>query len=121
MGDDVLVNARRVVLIVACLVIAGLAVVFLVTERDESVWIATVVSALVAVAALGVALWAALPSTVRGVRVSGTGSATAGRGGRAVSGYVGTAGQPPTLVDVSKTGDADATAGGNAVSGVEMR
>lgn len=121
MSDDGLVDVRRVVLIVTCLVITVLAVVFLVTERDESTWIATVVSALVAVAAMGVALWAALPSAVRGLRVSRTGSATAGRGGRAVSGYVGPAGQPSTAVDVSRTGGADATAGGDAVSGVEVR
>ncbi len=106
---------------VTCLVVAGLSVVFLVTERDESSWIATVVSALVAVAALGVAVWAVLPSAALGVRVSGTGSATAGQGGRAVSGYVGSADDASTPVEVSETGDADATAGGDAVSGVVVR
>jgi hypothetical protein len=54
--------------------------------------IAVAVSALAAVAAVGVAIWAALPTvSSHGVRMSRTDCATAGPGGRANSGFSGPA------------------------------
>ncbi|WP_199561993.1 hypothetical protein [Micromonospora deserti] len=44
---------------------------------DQANQVAAVVSALAAVAALGVAVWSALPSSAGAVRVSKTGTATA--------------------------------------------
>lgn len=55
-------TAKRVALVVTCVVVAGLAVVFGVVQWDRANRIAVVVSALAAVAAVGVAVWAALPN-----------------------------------------------------------
>lgn len=86
---------------------------------------ATVVSALVAVAALGVAVWAALPAPrSRGLRVTDTGEARARTGGIAVSGLTalatGGTGSDLATVEVEHTGPADATGGGDATSGVRL-
>lgn len=59
MGD---MTAKRVALVVTCVVVVGLAVVFGLVQWDRANRIAVVVSALAAVAAVGVAVWAALPS-----------------------------------------------------------
>lgn len=72
--------------------------------------IAVVVSALAAVAAVGVAIWAALPTvSSHGVRMSRTDCATAGPGGRANSGFSGPASSLPDDVLVDRTGDAVAS------------
>jgi hypothetical protein len=54
------------------------------------------------------------------VRVSRTGRATAGPGGRANSGVSGPAGSLPEDVLVDRTGDADASNGGDANSGIQL-
>ncbi|MDN3351435.1 hypothetical protein [Actinomadura sp. DC4] len=118
-------NTRRTVLTVTSLAVAGLGVAFFLLRRDEANQAATLVSALMAVAALGVAVWAGLPVTrPRGLRVTGTGEARAGAGGTAVSGYAGPAaggtGQDAGTVEVENTGPADATGGGDATSGVRL-
>lgn len=114
-------NARRIVLTVTSLAVAGLGMAFFLLKGDEANRVASIVSALVAVAALGVAVWAALPaSRTRVVRVTDTGESRAGAGGTAVSGLTGPAGDGTTAVEVERTGTADATDGGDATSGVRL-
>jgi hypothetical protein len=114
-------SARRVVLLVTCLVVAGLAGWFAVARWEQASRVATVVSALAAVAAVGVAVWAALPGADRRmVRVSNTGPATAGLGGTATSGLTGPAAGLRGTVEVDRTGHADASGGGNATTGADL-
>jgi len=111
-------SARRVTVLVTCTVVAVLAVVFAVGQWDRTSRVATVVSALAAVASVGVGVWAALPGSTRTVRASQTGPATAGLGGIAVSGVAGRLGGLPTqIIEVEATGHADASNGGEAVTG----
>lgn len=112
---------RRIVILITCVVVATLAVVFAVSHWDQANRIATVTSALAAVAALGVAVWAALPGSGPVARVSRTGRATAGGpGSRANTGVSGVASTPGTVV-ADRTSDARATGGGSANSGVDLR
>lgn len=120
MRDDGEVNARRVVLAVTGVVVAVFGVVFAVLQWEQANRIATSVSALAGLAAVGVAVWAAFPGTATRVRVSNTGKAVSGRGGRAVSGVSGPAAAAGEVV-AEKTGDADASDGGEATSGVHLR
>lgn len=125
-------SARRVVVLGTGVVLAALAGVFVVVGWDRAIRISTVVSALAAVAAVGVAVWAAWP-VVRSrsdlsrrprsepeltVRVSGSGTATARGHGSSVSGASGPATSAPNRVEAVKTGDADASGGGDATSGI---
>jgi hypothetical protein len=120
-ADDVDMSARRIALLVTCVVVAALGVLFAVSQWDRVARIATVASALAAVAAVGVAVWAALPGSGPGVRASRTGHATAdGTGGRANSGVTGPATMSGPVV-ADRTGDAQATEGGTANSGVDLR
>ena len=93
---------------------------FTVTQWDRASRIATVVSALAAVAAVGVAVWAALPRSGATVRVSNTQEAIAGRGGRANSGLAGPARGLKGPVEVEGTGRADASNGGDANTGMRL-
>jgi hypothetical protein len=121
LGDDGWMNARRVVLLVTCLVVAGLGGMFVLTQWDRVNRIATVLSALAAVAAVGVAVWAALVSgSGPAVRVVNTGPATAGHGGRATSGLTGSVSALLGPIDVDGTGNADASGGGDATTGVHL-
>jgi hypothetical protein len=113
-------SSRRVVLGITGLVMAALAVAFMVVRWDRADRIATAVTVLTGVAALGITAWAALP---RGrqepeIRVSGSGKATAEDGGSAVSGVSGLAGSGPGRAEVTDSGDAHASGGGDATSGV---
>ncbi|MDQ3886022.1 MAG: hypothetical protein M3308_03155 [Actinomycetota bacterium] len=112
-------NVGRAALVMTCLVVAGLGVWFAVAQWEQASRMATVASALGAVAAVGVAVWAALRGPVGGrwgsVRVSDTGKATAGRGGQANTGVRGKV--AGTRVRVKRTGDADASGGGDANTG----
>ena len=110
---------RRVVLVVTCLVVAGLAGVFAGTQWDQANRVATVASALAAVASVGVAVWAALPGG-GSVRVSNTGRAVAGPGGTATSGLTAPASGLAGGIEVDRTGDADASGGGHATSGIRL-
>lgn len=120
--DDVGMNARRMVLGGTAGVVAVLAAALMVLRWDDASKVAVVVSALAAVAAVGVAIWAALPAVFSDgrMRVSRTGRATAGPGGRANSGVSGPVGSVPDDVRVDRTGDADASGGGDANTGVQM-
>lgn len=114
--DDAGMNARRVVLVVTCAVVAVFAVVFAVLQWEQANRIATAVASLAGLAAVGVTVWAALPGSGAKVRVSNTGKATA-HGGSAVTGVMG----PATgEIVVDRTGDADASDGGEATTGIRL-
>jgi hypothetical protein len=114
-------SARRVVLLATCLVVAGLAAWFAVAKWEQASRVATVVSTLAAVAAVGVAVWAALPvADRRTVRVSNTGPATAGPGGTATSGLTGPGAGLRGRIEVDRTGHADASGGGDATTGADL-
>jgi cytosine/uracil/thiamine/allantoin permease len=102
----------RVALVITCLVVAGLGVWFTVAKWDDANKIATVASALGAVAAVGVAIWAAMrTSSGTSVRVSDTGQAT---GTNANTGF---RGKTDGSVTVKRTGSAKAS-GGDANTGI---
>lgn len=111
----------RVVLLLTCLVVAVLAVVLAVVQWEQANKIATAVMALAGVAAVGVAVWAGLSRSGGSpqVRVSRTGPATSGPGGRAISGLAGSPADMGSL-QVEQTGAADASRGGDAVSGSDQ-
>ena len=117
--DDVRMNTGRVALLVTSVVVAGLGAWFVIARWDDANRIATVASALGAVAAVGVAVWAAVrtPTAKKTVAVSRTGKATAASG-KAITGVSG--GGSVDSVRVEQTGDAKATGGGDAVSGAEL-
>lgn len=99
-----------------------LAGVFSFLSWDRANQVAGIVSALVGVAALGVAIWAALEtSTGSGdarVRVSRTGNATARGGGSANTGVIiPTSGAAGGVMQVDSTGDAESD-GGQANTGL---
>ncbi len=110
-------NVGRVVLTISLLVVAGLGVWFTLASWNDANKVAAISSALAAVAAIGVAVWAALrnPSADRSITVSHTGKA---RGKRAVTGVSGTAEAAGGSVRVKRTGDA--TASGDAITGVQL-
>jgi hypothetical protein len=119
--DGVRMSTGRVALLVTCVVVAGLGTWFALSRWDDANRIATVASALGAVAAVGVAVWAAFraPAPERSVTVSDTGNATATGGGKAVTGVTGR-GESVGTVRVERTGDAKSSGDGDAVTGVEL-
>jgi len=115
-------STRRWVAVGTAAVVAVLAVVFAVVRWEDANKIASAVSALAGLAAVGVGVWAGLPavSSGRRVRVSRTGRATARGGGRANTGMTGPASALPEDVRVERTGDADASGGGDANTGIQL-
>jgi hypothetical protein len=113
-------NARRSVLLVTFLAVAGLLAWLAAAKWDSASKVATIVSALAAVAAVGVAVWAALPASGQALRVvaSRTGKATARGGGHATSGVRTTGHNSGGSLSAGHTGDAEASDGGDATSGV---
>lgn len=113
---------RRVVLLVTVLAVGGLLAWLSVVNWDSASKIATVVCALGAVAAVGVAIWAALPASgqARSIAASRTGKAVARRNGSATSGVRAPAGGAEGPVRVDRTGDAEASDGGDATSGIRL-
>jgi hypothetical protein len=113
-------STRRLVLFLTASVVAALVAIFVWVGWDQAGRIATVIAGLVAVAALGVAVWAALPGgRSAGIRVSHTGPARASKGGIATTGLSGTT-HPARPVEVEHTGPADAGEGGEATSGARL-
>ena len=105
------------VIFATCVVVAGLAAALTLTSWNTANQIATVASALGAVAAVGVAVWAALPRSDSGPKASHTGSAIAtGPESRANTGVIGTG-----TGAADRTGNAKAVDGGSANSGVERK
>ncbi|KJY26503.1 hypothetical protein [Streptomyces sp. NRRL S-495] len=109
---------QRVVVGVTGLAVGVLAGVFCFLSWDRANQVAGIVSALVAVLALGVAVWTVMAGTGGGsVRVSETGSATAkGQGSRANSGLATSGGTRGEMV-VERTGDVNSEDGGIASTG----
>ncbi|MEV0761788.1 hypothetical protein [Nocardia sp. NPDC050435] len=120
MDDWIVIDARRYVVIATCFLIAILAVIFFVLQRDQAGKIAPSVAALAGVAAVGVGIWTALrqPPKSGSTQVRNSGPATSGLDGRAISG-ASTRNSPSGDITVDGSGPADAAAGGTAVSGVE--
>lgn len=106
------------VLTVTCLLVAGLAGMFTVAQWEDANRIATVISALSAVAAVGVGIWAAIPGgrSTTSVHVRCTGAARATGDGTANTGLRGSL--RGTSVKVERTGKADASHG-TANTGIE--
>lgn len=117
-----------------CGLVTGLAAVFAVVGWEQADRVASVVSALTSVGALGVGVWVLLPRSVPETRehprpeagpagagttaTVRTGTATAnGPGSRANTGVIGTPPTPGPMI-ASGTGDAHATGGGIANSGI---
>lgn len=117
-------NAGRVALVLTCVVVAGLGVWFAVAGWEDSNRVASVASALGAIAAVGVALWAALRSTSQGgsgmVRVSRTGRARAGHGGAANTGFTGSPASSLGFARVDRTGEAVTADDGDANTGIRL-
>ncbi|KDN87230.1 hypothetical protein [Kitasatospora cheerisanensis] len=109
---------RRTVIVVTGLAVAGFAGVLAFLTWDQADKVAGVVSAVVAVAALGAACYPLVAGARSGtVEVSGTGAAVAtGPGSSANSGYRAD-GPAGGQVRVADTGEARAEAGGTANSG----
>jgi hypothetical protein len=106
----------KTALVVTCLVVTASTGWFAVAQWDQASRVATVASAVAAIAAVGVAVWAALRANPgeADVRVSRTGDATS-RGGSANTGVRGaTRGR----ISVSRTGVAHAT--GEANTGADL-
>ncbi len=112
-------TARRVVIVLTCVVVAVVGALFAIVRWEDANRIATAASALAAVAAVGVAVWAALPrKSDAGTQASRTGSATAhGPGSRANTGVTGPTMPGPAVAD--RTGAAEATDRGSANTGVD--
>ncbi|NUQ98438.1 MAG: hypothetical protein HOY79_18435 [Streptomyces sp.] len=121
-------SGRRVTILVTSGVVAVLAAVFAVLRWDDADKIASAVSALAGVAAVGIGVWAGLAAggsdSARPrpavLRVSGTGRAVAGPGGRANTGVVAQGGSLPSEVRVEDSGEADASGGGDADTGARL-
>ncbi|MFJ1934279.1 hypothetical protein ACIOGZ_16695 [Kitasatospora sp. NPDC088160] len=104
---------RRAIIVATCLAVAVLAGALSFLSWDSANQAAGVVSAVVGVAALGVSVYAVLPSS-RGVavQVSETGKAMVRGSGDANTGFVApAAGGLPGSVTVRNTGDAEADSG----------
>lgn len=115
-------SQRRVVLLVTCLVVAGLLAWLMIANWASASKVAVVISALAAVAAVGVAVWAALPGSLlrAGARASRTGKAVARGNSTAISGVVAPEDKSTGQLEADHTGDADASDGGEATSGVRL-
>ncbi|GHA06033.1 hypothetical protein GCM10010345_08190 [Streptomyces canarius] len=102
--------------------VCALATGFALVGPRQADHIATLVSALVAVAGLGIAVWAVV-STVpgrRSVQVSDTGGARARGAGSAVSGAVISIRNSAETIEVRNSGAVDAADDGEATSGVRQ-
>ncbi|MER7152261.1 MULTISPECIES: hypothetical protein [Streptomyces] len=115
-------SAGRAVLLVTGATAGILAIVFVLVGPRQADHIATLVSALVAVAGLGVAVAAAVPAIPgrRSVRVTDTGAATAKGSGSAVSGAAVSITNGTETIEVSHSGTADASDDGEATSGIRQ-
>jgi hypothetical protein len=117
-------STGRWALVLTCLVVAGFGGWFALARWEDANRVATAASALGALAAIGVAVWAALrtpagagDSRINRVRISDTGDAKAGSGGRANTGLRGSGDIRSARVE--HTGRAEAEGGGDANTGVE--
>ncbi|MCC5582156.1 hypothetical protein IMZ11_41845 [Microtetraspora sp. AC03309] len=104
------------------LVVAVLALAFFLMQWDTANKVATAVSALAGLAAVGIAVWAGWPLGPGGksVHVSKTGCAVTQGSGSANAGFAGKANEVPDRLRVDRTGDAKASGGGDANSGIRL-
>ncbi len=100
-------RVRRLVLLVTGLTVAALAATLAVVQWELADRIASAASAIAGVAAVGVAVWAALPAASVSIRVLHTGKAAAGLGGSATSGLSGPRVGLPATIHVEGTGDGE--------------
>ncbi|MCC8243653.1 hypothetical protein [Saccharothrix luteola] len=112
----------RTVLALTLLVVAGMGLWFAIARWDDASKVAAIASALGAVAAVGVAVWAALPKRLplTAKIISGTSDAEAADGGDANTGLQGKARHLTGSVEVRNTGKATATGGGHANTGIRL-
>lgn len=111
----------RVVLVVTFVLVAVLAGWFALLSWEQANRVATVVAALTGVAAAGIAVWTAVRGPAgRTVRVSNTGKATAGMGGKANTGVQARQGMQVDSLEVHGTGAAEAGRDGEANTGVRF-
>ena len=114
-------STRRVALLVTFLAVGVLLIGLTVVSWDDASRIATIVSTVAAVAALGVAVWAALPAAAAAKgrsRASLTGEAVArGKGSSANAGIIAPA-DGSGEQEAHRTGRADAADGGQANTGI---
>jgi hypothetical protein len=120
------------VAVVTGVITAGLLVWLCVAQWEQANRVATIASAVGAVAAAGIAIWAVLrttpPASVPpgsaggGIRVRRSGPARAGQGGTAISGVrlAGTVPQGGVEVDRSGPARADGDGDGDAVTGADV-
>lgn len=112
---------RRAVIIGTSLVTAGLFVMFALMRWESANRVATVLAAVAAVAAVGVAIWAALRTTSQNVhgrlRTVRTGEAVADRSGTVNTGISGVASHGVDAM-AKNTGDARGT--GDANTGIRL-
>lgn len=116
-------TARRWVLVGTAVLVAGVAVMLVRLQWDSANKVATAVSALAGLAAVGVAVWAAWPTVSASggrVRVKKTGAATASGTGDANTGVVSKSGAVPGDLTVSGTGDAKSSGEGDTNSGIRL-
>lgn len=116
-------TTRRWVLVGTAVLVAGVAVMLVWLRWEGANKVATAVSALAGLAAVGVALWAGWPTVSAGggrVRVKKTGTATASGTGDANTGVMGKSGAVPGDVVVDASGDAKASGEGDANSGIRL-
>lgn len=114
----------RWVLVVTCSIVAVLAASFLSLQWDQANRLATSVSALAGVAAVGVAVWAVLSarknSGAPSLKVKRTGNAEATGDGRSNTGIRARRGEVPGDLDVRRSGDATSSGRGDASSGIDL-
>lgn len=109
---------RRMVLAATCVAIAALAWVFAVAGPDDTAAIAAAVSALAAVATVGVGLSEASAGTESVVQIDHTGAAIAdGPDSAAITGSSSLNVSQARSVELRNTGPAIASGGGKAVTG----
>ncbi|WP_410644586.1 hypothetical protein [Amycolatopsis sp. lyj-346] len=115
-------SAARVALVVTCGLAAALTTWFAIARWDDVNKIATMTSALGALAAVGIAVWAAVrtPPAAKSATVSDTGPARADTGGKATTGISGKANVLDARICVERTGRAEASGGGDAVTGIQL-
>ncbi len=109
------------VLVITCSIVAALSASLFLLQWEQANRLATSVSALAGLAAVGVAVWAALRPAARSscVTVRDSGAARARGIGRANSGIRLQGGSNPRDLRVRGSGDATASNGGWAVSGID--
>lgn len=114
-------NPGRIVLIATCVLVAGLGGWFATARWEDANRVAAIASALAAVAAIGVAVWAALRGTgrPRSQSVSNSGNATS-KGGQANTGIAGSGSASDQQAKVRRTGDAHSEDGGSANTGIRF-